>query len=138
MKPIALFLMVLALAGCKSQKENRTKCGSIICTNEFVMIPVNVIATKSSQIEFKTYKVIDVTTGKEIKSNGFAGKNNPNTIIVADDGHRKNFPEKGEDLQLLITRKDDRVVKVDYKISGGPCACHVSKLSGPDEVDLDQ
>ncbi|WCT12228.1 hypothetical protein [Mucilaginibacter jinjuensis] len=138
MKPIALLLIVLALAGCKSQKENRTKCGSVICTNEFVMIPVNVIATKSSQIEFKTYKVIDVATGKEVKNNGFAGKNSPNTIIVADDGHRKNFPEKGEDLQLLITRKDDRVVKVDYKISGGPCACHVSKLSGPDEVDLDQ
>jgi hypothetical protein len=32
MKPIALLLIVLALAGCKSQKENRTKCGSIICT----------------------------------------------------------------------------------------------------------
>jgi hypothetical protein len=89
--------------------------------HEFVMIPVNVIATKSSQIDFKTYKVIDIVTGKEIKNNGWAGKNDPNTIIIADDGHRKNFPEKGEDLQLLITRKDNRVVKVDYKISGGHC-----------------
>lgn len=138
MKPITLLLIVLALSACKSQKENRVKCGSIICTNEFVMIPVNVIATKSSQIAFKNYKVINVATGKEIKNNGFAGKDNPNTIIIADDGHRKNFSEKGEDLQLLITRKDDRVIKVDYKISGGHCACHVSKLNGPDEVDLDQ
>ncbi|NCD69309.1 hypothetical protein [Mucilaginibacter agri] len=138
MKIVPVLVIALALTACKSQKETRVKCGSVICTNEFVMIPVNVIATKSSAIEFKTYKVINLATGKELKNTGWAGKTNPNTVIVADDGHRRDFPEKGADLQLQVIRKDDRVVKVDYKVSGGPCSCHVSKLSGPDEIDLDQ
>lgn len=138
MKIVPLLVIALAFAACKSQKETRVKCGSVICTNEFVMIPVNVIATKSSAIEFKTYKVINLATGKELKNTGWSGKTNPNTVIVADDGHRRDFPEKGADLQLQVTRKDDRVVKADYKVSGGPCSCHVSKLSGPDEIDLDQ
>jgi len=138
MKTKLLPLLLVIFTSCASQQESKTKCGSVVCTDEFIMIPVKIISSKGHEINFKNYKVIDLTTGKEVRSNTWPGRNNPGTIVVADDSHLHSFPERGEDLQLQITRKDDRVVKADYKISGGKCACHVSKLSGPDEVDLDQ
>lgn len=138
MKIIVFVTALFLLSACVSQQETKTKCGSVVCTDEFIMIPVKVIATKSSSVDFKTYKIINLATGKEVKSNSWPGRDNPGTIVIADDGHRKAFPEKGADLELQITRKDDRVVKQDYKISGGKCACHVAKLSGPDQVDIDQ
>ncbi|WDF55477.1 hypothetical protein [Mucilaginibacter sp. KACC 22063] len=138
MKILAFACGLFMLSACASQQETKTKCGSVVCTEEFIMIPVKVIATKSSEINFKTYKVINLNTGKEVKSNGWPGKDNPGTVVVADDGHRHDFTEQGTALQLQITRNDGRVVKQDYKIGGGRCACHVSKISGPDQVDIDQ
>lgn len=138
MKIIVFLIALLGLTACVSQEETHTKCGSVVCTDEFIMIPIKVIATQSNKVDFKRYKVINLATGKEIKSNNWPGKDNPGTLVIADDGHRRSFSEKGTDLQLQITRKDDRIVKVNYKISGGPCACHVSKISGPDQVDIDQ
>lgn len=138
MKIIVFVSALFLLSACVSQQETKTKCGSVVCTDEFIMIPVKVIATKSSSVDFKTYKVINLATGKEVKSNSWPGRDNPGTIVIADDGHRRSFPEKGADLELQITRKDDRVIKQDYKIAGGKCACHVSKISGPDQVDIDQ
>lgn len=138
MKIFAALLSLGLLTACASQQESHTKCGSVVCTDEFIMIPVKVIATKSADVSFKTYKVINANTGKEVKSNVWPGKGNQGTIVIADDGHRRSFPEKGANLELQITRNDGRVVKNAYKISGGKCACHVSKLSGPDQVDIDQ
>jgi len=138
MKNTFLPLLLLILTSCASQQESKTKCGSVVCTDEFIMIPVKIISSKGHEVNFKKYKVINMVTGKEVRSNTWPGKENPGTIVVADDSHLRTFPEKGTLLQLQITRKDDRVVKADFRISGGKCACHVSKLAGPDEVDLDQ
>ena len=132
-----MFIAISALVSCVSQEETKTKCGSIMCTDEFIMVPVRLIATKSSTIEFKSYKVINLANGKEVKTKDII-KDNPATLVIADDGNRKQFPEKGQDLQLQVTRKDGRVVNASYKIGGGPCACHVAKLAGPDQVDIDQ
>lgn len=138
MKNKFLPLLLLILTSCASQQESKTKCGSVVCTDEFIMIPVKIISSKGHEVNFKNYKVINLATGKEVRSNTWPGKENPGTIVVADDSHLHAFPEKGTLLQLQITRKDDHVVKADFRISGGKCACHVSKLEGPDEVDLDQ
>ena len=105
------------------------------------MIPVKLITTSGKEVSFKSYKIIETATGKEVKNNNDlsnTGENYANTLIVADDSHLRDFADKGTDLQLQVTRSDDKVIKVDYKISGGKCACHVAKLSGPDQIDIDQ
>lgn len=111
-----------------------------MCTQEFKMIPVKLISTSGKDVTFKSYKIMEVATGKEVKNNNDLPNTgeNANTLIVADDSHLRQFAEKGTDLQLQITRADDKVIKADFKISGGKCACHVAKLTGPDQVDIDQ
>lgn len=132
---------LLFLAACKSQKPGSDAgCPTIMCTQEFKMIPVKLISTSGKPTDFKSYKIIETATGKEIKLNNDLPNtaDNAKTLIVADDSQLRNFAEKGTDLQLQVTRTDDKVVKANFKISGGKCACHVAKLDGPDQVDIDQ
>lgn len=131
---------LLFLAACSSQKPQGNGCPTVMCTEIFKMIPVKLITTSGKEAEFKSYKIVEVATGKEIKLNNDLPNtaDNAKTLIVADDSQLRNLAENGTDLQLQITRTDDKVVKVNYEISGGKCACHVAKLSGPDQVDIDQ
>ncbi|QQL49765.1 hypothetical protein [Mucilaginibacter ginkgonis] len=134
-----LFIIIsaISISSCVSQEETKTKCGSIMCTDEFIMVPIRLIATKSSTISFKSYKVINLAAGKQVRTKDVV-RDSPATLIIADDSNRKDFPESVQNLQLQVTRNDGRVVTANYKIGGGKCACHVSKLSGPDQVDIDQ
>lgn len=133
--------ILLCLTACKSQKPGSANgCEAVMCTDDFQMIPVKLLTTSGNAVNFKSYKIIETATGKEIKNNTDLPNTgeNANTLIVADDSHRRNFAESGTNLQLQVTRSDDKVIKTDFKISGGKCACHVAKLSGPDQIDLDQ
>jgi hypothetical protein len=141
MKTKLILLALLSVAACKSQKKSSNNgCEAVMCTQEFKMIPVKLISTSGKEVTFKSYKIMEVATGKEVKNNNDLPNTgeNANTLIIADDSHLRQFAEKGTDLQLQITRADDKVVKADFKISGGKCACHVAKLTGPDQVDIDQ
>ncbi|MDT3401649.1 hypothetical protein [Mucilaginibacter terrae] len=141
MKIKLLLTGFLFLTACKSQKSPLdTGCPTVMCTEEFKMIPVKLISSSGKSTDFKSYKIMETASGKEIKLNNDLPNtaDNAKTLIVADDSQLRNFTEKGTDLQLLITRTDDKIVKANYKISGGKCACHVAKLNGPDQVDIDQ
>jgi hypothetical protein len=141
MKTKLILLALLSVAACKSQKKSSNNgCEAVMCTQEFKMIPVKLISTSGKEITFKSYKIMEVATGKEVKNNNNLPNTgeNANTLIVADDSHLRQFAEKGTDLQLQITRADNKVIKADFKISGGKCACHVAKLTGPDQVNIDQ
>jgi len=129
-------LVSILATSCISEHTKKTDCGNIICTHIFVSIPIKIITTDGAGVKFKSYKVINMATGKTVSSKPMAGTGNPNTIVIADDSHLKDFSEKGEDLQLQIKKSNDSIVKANYKISGGKCACHVSKLDGPDEVNI--
>ena len=131
----AVLVSVLATS-CATNHTKQTPCGDVICNHMFVSIPVKIITTNGSEVKFKSYKVINLATGKTVNSNPLPGTSNSNTIVIADDSHLKEFTEKGEPLQLQIKKSDDSILKVNYKIGGGKCACHVSKIEGPDEVNI--
>ncbi|QJD94391.1 hypothetical protein HH214_00140 [Mucilaginibacter robiniae] len=140
MKTKLILFLALALAACKSRQPASNGC-NVICTKQFVIIPVKLISTAGHEVDYKSYHVIETATGKEIKSRNelpVTDRSNANIVLLVDDSHLHDFVEKGTNVQLQITRKDDKVLKVNYKISGGKCACHVAKLDGPDEVDIDQ
>jgi hypothetical protein len=135
-----LIPILLVLAACKSQQQNvANNCPDVMCTDEFKMIPVKLISTAGKEVSFKSYKVMDKVSGKEIKNKAELPNTseNTNTLIIADDSHRRDFSEQGTDLELQIVRQDDKLITIPFKISGGRCACHVAKLNGPDQVDID-
>jgi hypothetical protein len=61
----------------------------------------------------------------------------PGYKIIADDSDLKDLTTEGDSIKVTATNPATGQIKVTlYKIAGG-CNCHVSKVSGPDQIKFD-
>ncbi|WP_412466898.1 hypothetical protein [Pedobacter sp. KLB.chiD] len=136
MKKITLALLVgITLLTCKKNKTT-SDCGDKICTEEFASIMIKFVDNKGSGIEVKDFDVINQRTGKRIMANSSISTNTTKGVfIIVDDQNKADLSEQGDDLKIMGTAVDTQQTKsVVVKVSGGKCACHIVKISGPDQV----
>jgi len=127
----------LLFGGCTAQRT--ADCPNVMCTQDFRYVTVQLISGKGGDPDMKNYDVLVKSSGKKLNSNpGPDAAANPNTIIIADDSNLKTLNPKGEALVLSISRNDGSVLNTPFVVSGGVCNCHVSKISGPDQIDTDK
>jgi len=61
----------------------------------------------------------------------------PGFKTIATDSNLDEFSTGGDNVQISATHPDTHQIKTAVvKIAGG-CACHISKISGPDTVVFD-
>lgn len=134
-KLTVLILAALTVSACNTQKS--AKCPDMMCTQEFKFITVQLISGGGKSIDFKRYEV-KTKAGKNVRSNPYPNAiGNSNTLVIADDSSLKKLSPQGDDLILTIFKNNGTSFDTPYKVSGGVCNCHVSKLAGPDEIDMD-
>ncbi|WP_145857872.1 hypothetical protein [Pedobacter suwonensis] len=139
MKKIMLVLLVsIALLNCKKNKAT-SDCGSKICTEEFVSVMIKFVDNKGAGAEVKDFNVINQRTGKRITANSsISTSTTKGVFIVVDDQNKPDLSEQGDDLKITGTSVDTQQTKsVVVKVTGGKCACHISKISGADQVAFD-
>ncbi|MBE7179391.1 MAG: hypothetical protein INR69_23510 [Mucilaginibacter polytrichastri] len=137
MKKILSLLALSALSACGTQKS--ADCPNVMCTQEFRFVTVQLISGSGKEVSFKKYEVKNDRTGKNVNSNPSPNSAaTPNTLVVADDSNLKNLSAKGDKLTLTVYREDGSTMVTPFIISGGACNCHVSKVSGPDQLDIDK
>jgi hypothetical protein len=55
-----------------------------------------------------------------------------------DDGNTKSLSEEGDDLKITGTfEKTGQTKSAIIKVTGGICACHINKVSGPEQIAFD-
>ncbi|MNX72795.1 hypothetical protein D3C86_1041630 [compost metagenome] len=60
------------------------------------------------------------------------------SFIIVDDGNTKSLSEAGDDLKITGTSVETNQTKsVIVKVKGGKCACHIEKVSGPEQIAFD-
>ncbi|MCD8741788.1 hypothetical protein LT679_14325 [Mucilaginibacter roseus] len=135
----ALLIVFVAVSILSCGKKNVSTCPDRVCTEEFAMIlmlfkdqngPVKSLS-KLSVINKRTNQPIDRGTAAAINTT-------PGYYLIIDDRSTKTLSESGDD--ILITATDSAGTKTKtatIKVAGGACACHIKKLSGPDEVQFD-
>ncbi|WP_293787902.1 hypothetical protein [uncultured Pedobacter sp.] len=136
MKKIMLLLLVaIAILTCKKNKAT-SDCGYKICTEEFVSVRMKFLDNKGAGTEVKDFSVINQRTGKRITANSsISTSTTKGVFIVVDDQNKLDLSEQGDDLKITGTSVDTRQTKsVVVKVTGGKCACHIVKISGPDQV----
>ncbi|WP_316826807.1 hypothetical protein [Pedobacter miscanthi] len=139
MKKIALLLIIgIALLNCKKNKTI-TDCGDKMCTYEFVSYGIRFVDNKGEGAEVKDFSVINQRTGESLKANSSIYTSTvKGAFIVVDDGNKLQLSENGDDLKITGTSVATNQTKsVVIKMGGGKCACHISKISGPDQVVFD-
>jgi hypothetical protein len=122
--PIML-LAVLAINTCNKSEE---KCPDKACTMMFASVPVTYNKT------VKDFKAVNLRSGQNLTRKD---QTTGTTFTVVDDGDLKKLTEGGDDIELTATDSATNVSRKDtVKVSGGKCACHVERVSGPTEISF--
>ncbi|WP_411273599.1 hypothetical protein [Daejeonella sp.] len=134
-----IFLAVTILIfSCTAPKLNTSPCEPMMCTQEFRMVQVKFKDSSGKPLTVKDFSAINKRTGESTVQN-----NEPVTVInqgiytVASDADLKKLSETGD--IIIVTASHPRTnekISADFVVSGGKCACHINKISGPAEVTL--
>lgn len=138
MKKIILSILIAtALIGCK--KKNDTKEPEKICSTEFAMVSIRFTDKNGAGAEIKDITVVNQRTGEKIQASANAFVDTVRGgYIIADDRNRLGLSENGDDLKITATSvSSNQTRSATIRVSGGKSACHINKISGPDQVAFD-
>ena len=139
MKKITLVLVMgIALFACKKNKGT-SDCENKVCTEEFVMKGIKFVDKNGAGAEIKDLSVVNQRTGEKLYAKSSASANTiKGYYIVLDDGNKLQLSAQGDDLKITGTSITTNQTKsAIVKVSGGDCACHISKISGPEQIAFD-
>jgi hypothetical protein len=131
-KTIGLFLVLgFLMLSCSDSVE----CADIVCTKEFRTVSIRFVDANGNPQIVKDFTVVNKRTGEIMTAiNDMASQG---LYVVASDADLLKLSEKGDNVQITaINSKTNVKVQADFVISGGLCACHINKISGPDTLEL--
>jgi len=137
-KTILALFIGLSVLSCKKNKA-KSDCLDKMCTYEFRSVVFRFMDNKGEGAEVKDFSVINQRTGAKVTTNSSATSNLiKGAFIIVDDGNTRSLSEGGDNLKITGTSVQTNQTKsAIIKVSGGECACHINKLSGPDQVAFD-
>ncbi|WP_175636505.1 hypothetical protein [Pedobacter ghigonis] len=137
-KTILALFIGLSVLSCKKNKA-KSDCLDKMCTYEFRSVVFRFMDNKGEGAEVKDFSVINQRTGAKVTTNSSANSNLiKGAFIIVDDGNTRSLSEGGDNLKITGTSVQTNQTKsAIIKVSGGECACHINKLSGPDQVAFD-
>jgi len=139
MKKLALALLLISTFLACKKKSTGSECGNRICTEEFRSLVIKFSDKKGLPAEIKDFNVVNQRTGEKVYANSaMTSSLIKGSFIIVDDGNVKDLSESGDDLKVTGTSVETNQTKsVTVKVKGGKCACHIDKLSGPEQVTFD-
>lgn len=121
---------LLLFASC----EKSTKCGERICDASFAFVGVQFVDVNGEHVTVKNYSSVNQRTGDTLIK-GTEKIFTDSIYIVADDSFVKKLSDKGDDIKITATDSATNVTKTAvFKVSGGECECHISKIAGPEKI----
>lgn len=138
MKKIALALLLISVMLSCKKKSTDSECGNRMCTEEFRSIGINYVDNKGLPAQVKDFSAVNQRTGEKIVPRMTAITTIKGSYTVIDDLNTKTLSEAGDDIKVTGTSVETNQTKsVIVKVKGGKCACHIDKLSGPEQVTFD-
>lgn len=139
MKKIYALLLVAFFASSCKEDENDKACAPMVCTENFVSIPIKFVDKDGKGIDVIDFKVINSRTGENIEKSNPSPTGQKGTYIVIDDLSVSKVSEDGDLLNVSAKNPINNVQKqVSIKVKGGKCSCHIEKISGPEQVIMEQ
>ncbi|MGV3684194.1 MAG: hypothetical protein ACO1NS_01125 [Daejeonella sp.] len=121
-----------------SATNNQPDCENMICTQEFRMVQVVFKDSVGKPLNVKAFSAVNKRTGENMARNSDPS-NEPSqgVYIVASDADVRKLSEKGDVIQVSASHPvTNKNVISEFVVTGGICACHINKISGPSEIVL--
>ena len=124
------------LASCK-QRVIET-CENKACTLNLVTITMQFVDKNGDGVALKDYSAVNLRTNDTIGPAGANVRHMRGYYAVVDDSYLLKLSAKGDQIRVTGTDSVSNQTKsATIKVAGGRCACHVTKLSGPDKIQFD-
>ena len=138
MKHLLFFsFCLLFFTSCNQEllTEEGEPCPAIACTEEFRSVAIKFTDASGNPISVKDFKSIIRRTGKAPHSGTTDPVNAPGGYLVISDNDTKNLSNNGDTIDVSAVHPQTNQKKTaQFVIKGGKCACHLEKVSGPEEV----
>lgn len=127
-------IVIILFSACST--TNQSECGNIICTQEFRMVQVKFSDASGNPVAVKDFTAINKRTGESTAQNNEPETiNNQGNYTLASDADVKKLSEAGDVIIVSATHPiSNKKIEAEFVVSGGICACHISKVSGPAEL----
>lgn len=137
-KLIYIFPAVALFFFSCSTTSPKPECGKIMCTLEFRMLQVHFKDSSGNSLVVKNYSAINKRTGESTITQGeLLNPNSQGVYVVANDADVKKFSEAGDVIIVSASHPTtNKKATAEFVITGGMCACHINKVSGPSEIML--
>ena len=134
LKKIAVLLIIIISTSCNKSHQEEPACPLKVCTDVFTTIGISFTDNKGNPIAVENLLVLDLRTSASLplEVNGIF------YILgyyrIADDSDLSQLSTGGDDIQVTATDPaTNQTITTLFKIAGG-CNCHVTKISGPNQV----
>lgn len=135
MKLFNLSLLGFVLLFSCSEKVTEAECPAIMCTQEFRSVSVLFKDAAGNPTTVNDFKAVVRRTGKSIQAEPVDTVNFKGYYPVVTDGHRKQLSTTGDTIDVSAVHPLTNQKKTaQFVVSGGRCACHIEKISGPEEI----
>ena len=131
------FLFFLFLASCTEDlvQDDTSVCPAIACTEEFRTLVVKFKDAEGTLIVVKDFSAKVRRTGKFTKAGAFDTINFKGYYTIATDNDRQDLLSSGDTIDVSAVNPNTNQTKTaQFVVSGGKCACHIEKVSGPVEI----
>ncbi len=102
------------------------------------MVQVKFKNASGNPVSVKDFSAINKRTGEStVQNNEPPTVNNQGIYTVASDADVKKLTESGDVITVSATHPaTNKTTSAEFVVSGGKCACHITKVSGPAEITL--
>jgi len=129
-------ILALAVFLIACDKRTGTDCADKVCDESFAMIMISFVDKDGAPVSITKFSAVNQRTLDTIKAPSSAYTNTiPGAFVVVDDNYLDKLRKNGDDIKVSGTYEATGATKsAVIKVSGGECACHVIKVSGPDKI----
>lgn len=135
MKIQYLFPFCLLLLISCTEKVLKDECPDLICTMEFRSVYVKFKNAEGNPITVKDFSAIIKRTGESTKPGEIDPINFKGIYAVVTDNDTRALLPKGDTIDVSAFHPQTNEKKTaQFVVKGGKCACHIEKVSGPEEI----
>lgn len=102
------------------------------------MVQVTFKDSSGNPLVVKDYSAINKRTGEStVRNNESTTLNAQGIYVVASDADVKKLSEAGDVVTVSASHPTtSKKTTAEFVVTGGVCACHINKVSGPAEIVL--
>ncbi|QEC77947.1 hypothetical protein [Mucilaginibacter ginsenosidivorax] len=134
---LLLLIASFTFTAC-NKKHQQPACTIGVCTQQFVSVGVHFANKNGDGVNVENFVAKNLRSDSVIVAPGVIDPGfSPAYKTIANDNIINKFSTGGDNVQITATNPSTHQTKTAIvKIAGG-CACHVSRVSGPDTIVFD-